>query len=138
MGVGIHPSFLPRHFTLAPTRLATCLSFPFTGNTRAEGSSSFVPKYFKILSAGGSRKPRLLMEAGIDISRQEFWQQGFDYVQIDTTTEHLLHDDIVLIVAWLDLCLQASYYLQRQADRAIYPCVAWCPIVSKLVTAQPI
>jgi oligoendopeptidase F len=34
------------------------------------------------LSAGGSRKPEeLLMEAGIDISREEFWQQGFDYVQ---------------------------------------------------------
>lgn len=43
---------------------------------------SFVPKYFDILSAGGSRKPEdLLMEAGIDISREEFWQQGFDYVQ---------------------------------------------------------
>ena len=49
---------------------------------KLEGSSSFVPKYFKILSAGGSRKPEeLLMEAGIDISRQEFCQQGFDYVQ---------------------------------------------------------
>lgn len=49
---------------------------------KLEGSSSFVPKYFKILSAGGSRKPEeLLMEAGIDISRQEFWQQGFDYIQ---------------------------------------------------------
>jgi oligoendopeptidase F len=49
---------------------------------KLEGRSSFVPKYFKILSAGGSRKPEeLLMEAGIDISRQEFWQQGFDYVQ---------------------------------------------------------
>lgn len=43
---------------------------------------SFVPKYFKILSAGGSRKPEeLLMEAGIDISKEEFWQQGFDYAQ---------------------------------------------------------
>ena len=42
---------------------------------------SFVPKYLNILSAGGSRKPEeLLMEAGIDISKQEFWQQGFDYV----------------------------------------------------------
>ena len=43
---------------------------------------SFVPKYFSILSAGGSRKPEeLLMEAGIDISREEFWQQGFDYAK---------------------------------------------------------
>ena len=48
---------------------------------KLEGKS-FVPKYFNILSAGGSRKPEeLLMEAGIDISRDEFWQQGFDYVQ---------------------------------------------------------
>jgi oligoendopeptidase F len=43
---------------------------------------SFVPKYFRILSAGGSRKPEeLLMEAGIDISNEQFWQQGFDYAQ---------------------------------------------------------
>jgi oligoendopeptidase F len=48
---------------------------------KLEGKS-FVPKYFNILSAGGSRKPEeLLMEAGIDISREEFWQQGFDYVR---------------------------------------------------------
>ncbi len=48
---------------------------------KLEGRSSFVPKYFGILAAGGSRKPEeLLMEAGIDISREEFWQQGFDYV----------------------------------------------------------
>lgn len=42
---------------------------------------SFVPKYFNILSAGGSRKPEeLLKENGIDISKEEFWQQGFDFV----------------------------------------------------------
>lgn len=47
---------------------------------KVEGRS-FVPRYLRILSAGGSRKPEdLLMEAGIDISQQEFWQQGFDYV----------------------------------------------------------
>jgi len=50
---------------------------------KLEGRSSFVPKYLKILSAGGSRKPEeLLMEAAdIDISKQEFWQLGFDYAQ---------------------------------------------------------
>jgi oligoendopeptidase F len=43
---------------------------------------SFVPRYIKILAAGGSRKPEeLLMEAGMDISKQEFWQQGFDYAK---------------------------------------------------------
>jgi oligoendopeptidase F len=41
----------------------------------------FVPKYFNILAAGGSRKPEeLLEENGIDIRREEFWQKGFDYV----------------------------------------------------------
>lgn len=39
----------------------------------------FVPKYLGILAAGGSRKPEeLLMDAGMDISKEEFWQQGFD------------------------------------------------------------
>lgn len=41
----------------------------------------FIPKYFNILSAGGSKKPEyLLKESGIDISKDEFWQQGFDLV----------------------------------------------------------
>ncbi|MFQ5940586.1 MAG: M3 family oligoendopeptidase [Nitrososphaerales archaeon] len=48
---------------------------------KLEGKS-FVPKYFNILAAGGSRKPEeLLMENGIDISKEEFWQKGFDYVR---------------------------------------------------------
>jgi oligoendopeptidase F len=47
---------------------------------KSEGKS-FIPKYFKILSAGGSQKPEyLLKESGIDISKDEFWQQGFDLV----------------------------------------------------------
>jgi len=47
---------------------------------KTEGES-FIPKYFKILSAGGSRKTEeLLKESGIDISKAEFWQQGFDLV----------------------------------------------------------
>jgi oligoendopeptidase F len=41
----------------------------------------FVPKYLDILAAGGSRKPEeLLKESGFDITREEFWQQGFDLV----------------------------------------------------------
>ena len=39
---------------------------------KTEGES-FIPKYFKILSAGGSRKTEeLLKESGIDISKDEF------------------------------------------------------------------
>jgi oligoendopeptidase F len=49
---------------------------------RAEGNSSFLPKYVRILSAGGSRKPEgLLAEAGVDITQPGFWQQGFDYIR---------------------------------------------------------
>jgi oligoendopeptidase F len=34
------------------------------------------------LSSGGSRKPEeLLKESGIDISKDEFWQQGFDLLR---------------------------------------------------------
>jgi oligoendopeptidase F len=48
---------------------------------KSEGRNSFIPKYFNILSAGGSQKPEyLLKESGIDISNDEFWQQGFDLV----------------------------------------------------------
>src|ERR687888_548340 len=47
---------------------------------KREGKS-FIPEYFKILSAGGSQKPEeLLKESGIDISKDAFWQQGFDLV----------------------------------------------------------
>ncbi|NOJ28456.1 MAG: oligoendopeptidase F [Nitrososphaera sp.] len=42
----------------------------------------FVPRYLGILEAGGSRKPEeLLSEAGMDISKEAFWQQGFDLVK---------------------------------------------------------
>jgi oligoendopeptidase F len=36
----------------------------------------------KILSTGGSQAPvKLLSEAGIDITRAEFWQGGFDVIE---------------------------------------------------------
>jgi oligoendopeptidase F len=48
---------------------------------KLEEKASFVPKYFNLLSAGGSKKPEeLLKESGIDISKEDFWQQGFDLV----------------------------------------------------------
>lgn len=43
---------------------------------------SFIPKYLNILSSGGSRKPEeLLKDSGMDISRDEFWQQGFNLLE---------------------------------------------------------
>lgn len=48
---------------------------------KKEGKS-FIPKYIRILSSGGSEKPeKLLMAEEIDISKESFWQQGFDLIQ---------------------------------------------------------
>ncbi len=44
-------------------------------------NNNFIDKYFNILSAGGSKKPeRLLSDHGFDISKEEFWQKGFDLI----------------------------------------------------------
>jgi oligoendopeptidase F len=49
---------------------------------RKEGKSSFIPKYYKLLSTGGSGKTEeILSDIGIDISSRDFWQQGFDLVE---------------------------------------------------------
>jgi len=49
---------------------------------REEGNS-FISKYIKILSAGGSEKPEtLLMNSGFNINDSSFWQQGFDLIQM--------------------------------------------------------
>ena len=41
----------------------------------------FIPKYTRILSSGGTKKPEdLLMDEGIDITKESFWQKGFDLV----------------------------------------------------------
>ena len=42
---------------------------------------SFVPKFLKILSYGGSKEPiAILDEAGFDIRTEAFWQGGFDVI----------------------------------------------------------
>lgn len=42
----------------------------------------FVPKYLKILEYGGSKAPaEILKEVGVDISSEEFWQNGFDLIK---------------------------------------------------------
>lgn len=44
---------------------------------QTEGSS-FVPRFVRILSAGGSASPaKILSRAGIRIDRESFWQGGF-------------------------------------------------------------
>ena len=44
---------------------------------------SFISKYIKILSAGGSEKPEtLLRDSGFNITDSSFWQQGFDLIKM--------------------------------------------------------
>ncbi len=47
-----------------------------------EQGESFVPTYLNILKAGGSLSPKdNLKQAGLDISKPEFWQQGLDVIK---------------------------------------------------------
>lgn len=47
---------------------------------KKEGEA-FKPKYMRILSAGGSIAPiALLAEAGLDVTKPEFWQGGYDVI----------------------------------------------------------
>ena len=48
-----------------------------------EEGKSFISKYLKILSAGGSEKPEtLLIDSGFNIADSSFWQQGFDLIKM--------------------------------------------------------
>ncbi|MHA1214264.1 MAG: M3 family oligoendopeptidase [Candidatus Hodarchaeales archaeon] len=47
-----------------------------------EEGKSFIPKYKSILEAGGSQFPvDLAASVGLDITKPEFWQAGFDYLK---------------------------------------------------------
>lgn len=47
-----------------------------------EEGEAFIPRYFEILSAGGSASPnKILSGAGIDMSKASFWQGGFDVIK---------------------------------------------------------
>jgi oligoendopeptidase F len=46
-----------------------------------EEGESFVPKYLQLLGAGGAQKPEeLLKSIGMDITKDSFWQHGFDFI----------------------------------------------------------
>ena len=52
-----------------------------------EEGESFKPRYIKVLEAGGSASPaNICAEAGLDITKAEFWQGGFDVIK-DLVTE---------------------------------------------------
>jgi len=56
-----------------------------------EEGDAFKPRYMKILSAGGSIAPvELLANAGIDVTKAEFWQGGYDVIdEMVTRLENL-------------------------------------------------
>lgn len=57
------------------------LVFSLYQQFKAEGES-FKPRYIELLAAGGSEAPmRVLEKAGIDATRPEFWQGGFDVIK---------------------------------------------------------
>lgn len=57
------------------------LVFALYKQFKKEGEA-FKPKYIKLLSAGGSEAPvKILLEAGLDVSKPEFWQGGFDIIK---------------------------------------------------------
>jgi len=82
---GIEWSCIP-HFHHAPFycyayAFGNLLSLSLFQRYKKEGKD-FTPSYIGILSAGGSKKPeKLLNEFGMDISKQKFWQDGFDYIK---------------------------------------------------------
>jgi oligoendopeptidase F len=51
------------------------------GLYKAQGES-FVPRYLRLLEAGGSRSPEsLLKDFGVDIRSEVFWQAGFETIK---------------------------------------------------------
>ncbi|MCI5219915.1 MAG: oligoendopeptidase F, partial [Candidatus Electrothrix sp. LOE2] len=47
-----------------------------------EGPASFVPKYIRLLSQGGSQSPyKLLKPFNIDLNDSEFWQGGLAVIE---------------------------------------------------------
>lgn len=47
-----------------------------------EEGETFVPRFLRILSHGGSRSPdEIIREAGFDMSSPDFWQGGFDVLE---------------------------------------------------------
>ncbi|GAB6188954.1 M3 family oligoendopeptidase [Marinitoga arctica] len=47
-----------------------------------EEGKAFVPKYKELLSSGGNNAPEVLLsKIGIDITKREFWEKGFKYLE---------------------------------------------------------
>jgi oligoendopeptidase F len=75
------PHFLQAPFYVYAYSFGQLLVFSLYKQYKAEGEA-FKPRYIKILEAGGSASPMdICAEAGLDITRAEFWQGGFDVIK---------------------------------------------------------
>ncbi len=75
------PHFYHTPFYCYAYSFGNLLSLSLFSRYKAEGQD-FVPAYVDMLSAGGSQKPEdLLSGHGFDITRRQFWQEGFDYIR---------------------------------------------------------
>jgi len=75
------PHFLHTPFYVYAYAFGQLLVLSLYQQYREEGEA-FKPRYLKILEAGGSDSPiNILGEAGIDVSKAEFWQGGFDVIE---------------------------------------------------------
>ncbi len=75
------PHFYNVPFYVYAYAFGQLLVFSLYKQYQAEGES-FKPRYLKILSSGGSIAPmELLSNAGMDVSKAEFWQGGYDVIE---------------------------------------------------------
>ncbi|MEA3351970.1 MAG: M3 family oligoendopeptidase [Chloroflexota bacterium] len=75
------PHFLHVPFYVYAYSFGQLLVLSLYQQYKAEGES-FKPRYIKILEAGGSASPAdICAEAGLDITKAEFWQGGFDVIK---------------------------------------------------------
>ena len=80
------PHFYHSPFYCYAYSFGNLLSLSLFQAYKKEGES-FASTYIDILTAGGSKKPELLLkEHGFDISKTQFWQNGFDYIKNQVNT----------------------------------------------------
>jgi oligoendopeptidase F len=75
------PHFLHVPFYVYAYSFGQLLVFSLYKQYKEEGET-FKPRYIKVLEAGGSASPvDICAEAGLDITKAEFWQGGFDVIK---------------------------------------------------------
>jgi oligoendopeptidase F len=75
------PHFMHVPFYVYAYSFGQLLVFSLYRQYKEEGET-FIPRYLKVLEAGGSASPvDICADAGLDITKAEFWQGGFDVIR---------------------------------------------------------